>query len=209
MDLKERMRQRRKELGLTLEDVAKAVGTTRQTIQKYESGTVSNIPADKIEKIAAVLKTTPEYLMGWSPRKENYLQYANILPLPRTRKVPRLGTIACGEPLLAVENIEEYDDTPENIPCDFTLVCKGDSMEGARILDGDIVYIRQQEEVENGEIAAVLIGEEATLKRVYRENGQLLLMPANPRYTPLVYAGERLREVRILGKAVHFTSAIH
>lgn len=92
--------------------------------------------------------------------------------------------------------------------CDFTLLCKGDSMIGARILDGDIVYIRQQEDVEDGEIAAVLIGNDATLKRVRRNNGQLILWPENPAYSPLIFQGRELANVRILGKAVAFLSSV-
>ena len=110
-----------------------------------------------------------------------------VLPLPETKKRPRLGTIACGEPILAQENIEDYDDVPNDIKCDFTLLCKGDSMIDARIHDGDVVYIRQQPSVENGEIAAVLIGDEATLKRVFVYDDKVVLQPANPAYSPLVY----------------------
>lgn len=207
MGFKENLRSRRKELRLTLEDIAQAVGTTRQTIQKYESGRVSNIPPDKIEKIAEALKTTPTYLMGWAEERDALLAYENIGPAPNFVRRPRLGNIACGLPILAQENIEEYDLVPEDIQCDFTLTCKGDSMINARILDGDIVYIRRQEQVENGEIAAVLIDEEATLKRVFWEDGQLVLMPENPRYRPMVFAGAKLKEVRILGKAMAFISA--
>ncbi len=204
MSLKENIRKRRNELGMTLAEVGAALGTSRQTIQKYESGNVANVPLKKIEKLAAVLEISPAELMGWPEERLELFGYENIEPLPKTALRPRVGTIACGEPLLAVENIEEYDEVPLSIDCDFTLVCKGDSMINARIFDGDIVYIRRQEAVENGEIAAVLIGEEATLKRVFKSPGQVVLMPENPKYNPLVYAGETLKELRILGKAVAF-----
>ena len=131
--------------------------------------------------------------------------------MPRTYKVPLLGTIACGEPILAQENIDTYVNVPDDIKCDFTLRCKGDSMIGARIYDGDIVYIRQQPDVENGEIAAVLIDgieTEATLKRVYKGDGQITLMAANEKYGPYVYVGDDINRVRIIGKAVAFTSMI-
>lgn len=131
-----------------------------------------------------------------------------VLPLPRTKKVPRLGTIACGEPILAEENIDGFDYVPEDISCDFSLICKGDSMINARILDGDIVYIRQQPTVENGEIAAVLIDNEATLKRVYINGDTIILQPENTAYQPIVYTGEKLNEIRILGKAVYFFSKV-
>ena len=136
----------------------------------------------------------------------------NLLPLPKTRTVPRLGTIACGEPILADENIEDYDKAPEGVNCDFTLKCKGDSMVGARINDGDIVYIRQQDEVENGEIAAVLVDDagesDATLKRVYLYENQIVLQAENPKYSPWVYTGEDMNKVRVIGKAVAFLSEV-
>lgn len=134
----------------------------------------------------------------------------NILPVPTLVKKPRLGNIACGKPILAVEDAEEFDMVPENIECDFTLRCKGDSMINARIFDGDIVYIRIQPEVENGEIAAVRIGDEATLKKVYYTPGsdRITLRACNPMYPDLVYDGETLNEIEILGKAVAFTSII-
>ena len=101
-----------------------------------------------------------------------------------------------------------YIQFPDALNADFCLRCKGDSMIEARIHDGDIVFIRQQPEVDNGEIAAILIGDETTLKRVYRSGDTLTLMAANPTYPPMVYTGEQLTSVRILGKAVNFLSAV-
>ena len=132
----------------------------------------------------------------------------NILPMPKMKKIPLLGTIACGEPILAEENIEEIISMPEYIAADFALRCKGDSMINARIFDGDVVYIRQQRTVNNGEIAAVLIGDEATLKRVRLSSDRMILMPENPTYDPLVFLGEEMNEVQIIGKAVAFTSDV-
>ena len=132
----------------------------------------------------------------------------NIRPLPEVRKIPLIGTIACGEPILAEGHIEEYIDIPKHIHADFALTCKGDSMINARIFDGDTVYIRQQDTVENGEIAAVLIDGEATLKRVQLYEDHISLEPENPQYRPLVYWGEEMNNIRILGKAIAFTSAI-
>lgn len=136
----------------------------------------------------------------------------NFLPRPKTRKVPRLGAIACGTPILASENLDGYDDVADYIQCDFTLLCKGDSMINARIFNGDIVCIRQQPEVENGEIAAVLIdGEfdgEATLKRVRMFDDHIILEPENPQYRPLSFWGDEMEKVHILGKATHFISAV-
>lgn len=134
---------------------------------------------------------------------------SNIQPFPELRAVPRLGQIACGEPLLAEQNIETYDMIPTYIKCDFTLICKGDSMINARIFDGDIVCIRRQPEVETGEIAAVMVGEdEATLKRVRIYEDHISLEPENPMYKPLVFWGDDMNNVKIIGKATHFISAV-
>ena len=132
----------------------------------------------------------------------------NILPLPKFKKIPLLGSIACGEPILASQNIDEYIKCPENVQADFCLRCKGDSMIGARIQDGDIVYIRIQPDVENGEIAAVLIGDEATLKRIYKKGDSVILQPENPVYEPLIFVREEINQIRILGKAVCFLSKV-
>lgn len=207
MGLKENMRNLRLKRKLTLEDIAQYVGTTRQTIQKYESGVVANIPFDKIEKIAEKLGTTPAYLMGWLDQEEHSRLYGAQQSEPYDR-VERRGETSPGEPLVVREQTPQYDDVPFGVNCDFTLVCKGDSMVNARILNGDIVYIHGQEDVENGEIAAVVIGNETTLKRVYKKEKQLVLLPENPRYEPLIYTGEELRKVRIIGKAVAFHSAV-
>ena len=129
------------------------------------------------------------------------------------KQIPLVGTIACGQPITAVEEVSEMVDMPDHIRADFALRCKGDSMVGARIYDGDMVYIRQQPQVENGEIAAVLIEDgaeyaEATLKRVYLSDSQRVLQAENPLFRPLVFAGPEIEKIRILGKAVAFTSSI-
>ena len=201
------LRKRRKELGLTLAQIADAMGVTEATVQRWESGNIKNVRYEKITRLAEVLKVSPSALMGWTDENDSDLP-ANIIPLPEMRKIPLLGNIACGAPILAEEHIEEYIDIPKNIPADFALICKGDSMINARIFDGDIVYIRQQEMVENGEIAAVLIDGEATLKRVRLFDDHISLEPENPTYRPLVYWGNEMNSVIILGKAVAFTSTI-
>ena len=120
-------------------------------------------------------------------------------------KVPLVGEIACGVPILAEQNIERYVDMPEGCRADFALLCHGDSMINVGIQDGDIVYIRQQPTVENGQIAAVLIDNEATLKHVYLSGNTLVLQPANINYAPMTFSGEALNDVRIEGLVVGFT----
>lgn len=205
----QRMKDRRKAIGLSAERVAEILGVSPATIYRYENGDIEKVPGDRLGPIANALQTTPAYLMGWEDDANNTAIYPpNIIPMPEMRKIPLVGTIACGEPILADENIEEYIKVPKNIPADFALTCRGDSMINARIFDGDIVYIRQQDTVENGEIAAVLIDNEATLKRVKLYDDHISLEPENPQYRPIVLWGDEMNTVRILGKAVAFTSAI-
>lgn len=125
------------------------------------------------------------------------------------QKVPLVGQIACGTPILAEQNITDYVDLPGHIRADFALTCKGESMTGAGIQDGDIVYIRRQEEVENGQIAAVMVGdEEATLKRFYQESNVIQLVSENPTIPPKVFIGEAISQIRVVGLAVAYTHII-
>ncbi len=206
MTFKEKIKNRRLELGLTLDDVAKIVGVSNGTISRWESGVIENQRRDKLILLAKALKLSPTDLID-TPEDSRYIPQ-NIFPMPLMRRVPLMGTIACGEPILAEENLAGEVDIPDNIHADFALRCQGDSMINARIFDGDLVYIRQQEDVDNGEIAAVLIGDDATLKRVYRYPNRLELRPENPTFPVLQYEDEQLAEVRILGKAVAFTSVV-
>lgn len=196
------LKNRRKALGLTLEELAERIGTSKQTIHRYENGTISNIPPEKVEALAHALETTPAALMGW--------QGKNGEGAIEQKRLPLLGRIACGTPIYATSEYGSFCTPGGDIDADFCLAASGDSMIGARIFDGDIVFIRAQETVENGEIAAVIIGEEATLKRVYfyPEKNKLVLSPENPKYEPLVYIGEELNTVKILGKAVAYQSRI-
>ncbi|WP_454969187.1 LexA family transcriptional regulator [Eubacterium sp.] len=177
-----------------------------------DEGTISNYKKGKYEPkqkrtqvIANVLNVSIDWLMGADVPME---KIDNIIPLNKARRIPIIGEIACGEPILAQENWEDLILLPNNISADFALKCKGDSMINARINDGDVVYIKQQDQVDNGEIAAVLIENEATLKRVYIYNDKLVLQPENVKYSPLVYLKEEMNNIRILGKAVGFTSII-
>lgn len=204
MSIGEKIRTARETAGMTQEELGRLCGTTKQSIYKYENGVVTNIPLERIEKIANVTGVPAAYLMGWDDAQFP----SNIIPMPEMRKVPLVGSIACGTPILAQQNLDGEVDIPVEIRADFALRCKGDSMINARIYSGDIVYIRQQEEVEHGEIAAVLIGEEATLKRVYLFEDHISLEAENPQYRPMVYWGEDMNSVHILGKAVAFTSDV-
>ncbi|MBS4904458.1 MAG: helix-turn-helix domain-containing protein [Subdoligranulum variabile] len=206
----DRIRQVRQEQDVTQQELADYIGVSKQAVYKYENNIVTNIPTDKVDAIAKRLKVSPAYLMGWeeqpTPKPTSPAPIPpGFEPMPKMKKIPLIGSIACGDPITAEQNIEKMVDVPENIRCDFSLTCHGDSMVDAGIHDKDVVYIRIQPVVENGEIAAVRIDGEATLKRVYYNPGTLTLMPANPAYAPMVYTGSQLEEVHIEGKAVGWT----
>lgn len=205
MTIGERIKARRLEIGLSVDQVAEKIGKNRATVYRYESNEIEKYTLDVLIPLAEALRTSPAYLMGW----EDNVPASNIIPMPDMNKIPLLGAIACGDPILASDNIEDVIDLPKHIHADFALTCRGDSMINARIFDGDIVYIRQQEAVDSGDIAAVLIDSEATLKRVRLFPDHIVLEPENPMYKPLSFWNEDMNSVRILGKAIAFTSAIH
>lgn len=197
--------------GLKQADLVRMTDIDKSSISLYLAGKVTP-KGDKLYRISVALNVDPVWLSGFDvpmkPEELDLFSIPGIEPIPKMKKVPRLGTIACGEPILAEQNIDGYDLIEETIKCDFTLKCKGDSMINARIFDGDIVYIRQQSDVDDGEIAAVLINNEATLKKVFKTSDKLVLRACNPMYDDLVYTNSELENIRILGKAVAFTSAI-
>ena len=203
-----KLKELRKSKKMTLDELAEIVGTSKQTIHRYENGTIHNVPHDRVERLASALGTTPTELMGWD-EESAITGISNVAPIS-VKQLPVLGDIACGMPIYAEERRESFVTVADKLDADFCLTAHGDSMTGARIFDGDIVFIRSQSAVENGEIAAVIINDEATLKRVYYYpgEGKLVLSPENPRYAPLVYVGNELNSVKIIGKAVAFQSVI-
>lgn len=209
MHVGQRIKQRREELNMSAEELGIKIGKAKTTIYRYELGLIEKMPTSTLKDIATALYTTPAYLMGWEeeqPTKEqnfDIFQIKNISPIA-TKKVPMLGDIACGQPIFAAEEHGYYVEVNTDINADFCLTARGDSMIGARIQDGDIVFCKSQSMVNNGEIAVVIIGEEATLKRVYynQEQQKLILQAENPKYEPFVYIGEELQDVHIIGKAI-------
>lgn len=208
----ERIRQRRIELKMTQEELALKVGyRSRSAINKIEKG-LRDVNQTQILKLSEILDVSIPWLMGYDvpmERESEDLGRYGITPIT-TKRLPLLGSIACGEPVFADEDREVYIEVGTDINADFCLRAKGDSMTGARIQDGDIVFIRKQNSVLNGEIAAVLIEDEATLKRVQYDDaaGVLLLFAENPLYKTMSFTGEQLNQIRILGKAVAFQSDV-
>ena len=213
MTIGERIKLHREKANLTQDELAKQLNTTKQTVYKYENNVVTNIPSDKIEKMAELFGVNPGYLMGWegdhfSGEKTDMI-FDNIFPVS-IKKFPLLGEIACGEPIFVNEDRESYVLSGTDINADFCLKAKGDSMIGARIYDGDVVFIKKTEIVDNGEIAAIVIDDEVLLKRFYYfpDESLLTLQSENPKYPPKNYTNEQLNHIRVLGKAVAFQSDI-
>ena len=202
----ERLKQLRLARNYSQSELSRFLRISKSSVNMYERG--EREPSlDTLEAIADFFNVDMDFLLGKSDVQNRYAA-SNVLPFPAMGRIPLLGAIACGSPILAQENMDGEVDLPEHIHADFALRCQGDSMINARIFDGDIVYIRHQDMVENGEIAAVLIDDEATLKRVRLFDDHISLEPENPQYRPLVFWGDEMNTVRILGKAVAFTSSI-
>lgn len=199
-------------------EVAKAVGVSEATVSRWESGDIENMKRNKIAALSSVLRISPIVLMGMSEEDfktrlntvtEEYSEMQKIskplTPLELIKKssqIPLLGTIAAGSPILAEQNIEEYFSLDSRIKADFALRIKGDSMINAGIYENDIVFIRKQESLENGEIGAVQICDteaEATLKRVYRDDKSITLLSENSKYPPKIFTNG---DIKILGKLV-------
>ena len=205
----ERLRALRREHGLSQGALGEHLGLAKSTVNMYESA--SREPNFRtLAAIADYFSVDVDYLLGKAEvRRADRTLPDGVRPVT-TRRFPVLGEIACGEPIVANAEYEVYVDASSDVNADFCLTAKGDSMIGARILDGDVVFIRAQEIVENGKIAAVIIDNEATLKRWYYfpEKQKLILTPENPAYEPLVFIGEELADIKCIGQAVSVMSRL-
>lgn len=194
----ETLKRLRKLKKLTQKELGLRVGCSESAISQYESGKRSP-DYETLLKMAEELDTSANYLLTGEDDATSF--HSNFLPMPEMHKIPRVGRIACGEPIIAEENIETYDETPKEWHADFSLLCVGNSM-SPKIEDGDIVAIRRQVQITNGEIAAVRIGDEATLKMVYIHPDYVELRPVNPSYPSIIRRREEMNDIRIEGKAV-------
>ena len=213
-----RIRKRREELGITQEELSTKLGyKNKSSIAKIEIG-ANDIPQSKVVAFANALDTTIAFLMGWEDEAQGHqsaidaiiAKHPGLHPIER-RKFPMLGSVACGKPILANEEYDSFVMADANIDADYCLTAKGDSMINARIFDGDIIFIKSMEIVDNGDIAAVCVNDdEVALKRFYYDrNAQIMrLLSENPTYAPMVFVGEELNHVHVLGKAVFFQSIV-
>lgn len=193
-EIGKRIKQKRIENNLTLKELGEKVGVASSTILRYENGKINNIKLPVIESIAKALNVNPSWLVLKSDSPEIHKPKKNEI-----KRIPILGTIAAGLPILAEENIEDYFYIDSSVKADFALRIKGDSMINAGIQEGDIVFIRCQPTLENGEIGAVLIEDSATLKRFYRKKNTIILQAENTAYQPIILTNG---DIRILGKLV-------
>lgn len=202
----ERLKKTIEKSGYSYAELEKKTGVSKSALQRYASGLTKKIPVDVIIAVGNAVGVSSAWIMCWDEGKNIPTGFN---PAPKMVKRPRLGAISCGDPIMSEQNFEGYDDVPEDVNCDFTLLCEGDSMIGARICDGDTVYIKQQPTIENGQIAAVLIdGTEKLLKRVYITEDSIILQAENPAYPPRSFFKEDMNRVSIIGRAVGFYSNI-
>lgn len=196
----------RKRDGYSQTELADKLKISRSAIGMYESGK-REPDFETLEALADTFNVNMDTLLGKADDIKTPPLPSNLIPA-RFRQAPLIGEIACGTPILAEQNIIDYIDVPEHIQCDFALKCQGRSMINLGVQDGDIVYIRSQPEVQNGQIAAVIVDgmeAEATLKKFYRYDNQIVLIPANDDDKPFVYTGEEMARVQVQGLAVGFT----
>ena len=215
----ERLKQAMKLKNMTQSELCEKTGIPKSAMSQYVSGAFTP-KQERTYLIAKALNVNESWLLGYDdismdrePERDRLSalmqKYDNIKPI-KLKRFPMLGEIACGKPIFADEDREHYIMADMDIDADFCLTAKGDSMINARIYNGDIVFIKEMPIVENGDIAAVIIEDEATLKRVYYypDDNMLQLVAENPKYKPLVYQGPELDTIRILGRAVYFMSAV-
>lgn len=200
MTTNELLKNKRKELNLTMKQVADFVGVSEATVSRWESGNIANMGRDKIALLSQILKITPGAIAGYDSYQREFNRKSGV-------KIPVLGLVRAGIPMDAVEYIIDYEEISEDMARQgefFALQIKGDSME-PKISDGDVVIVRKQPDIENGEIAIVLVnGDEATIKKVQKFNGGINLIPSNPAYDVMTFSNEQIEKlpVRILGKVV-------
>lgn len=187
-----------KEKQIKASELSRMTGISKARISQYTNGIY--IPkAAALDAIADALGVSRDLLLG--NKAQASLPY---------RYMPLLGSISCGVPVFVNQENGERIITDKNVDADFCLIARGDSMKDARICNGDVVFLKKCEMVNNGEIAAVVINDEATLKRVYYypEQNKIMLIPENPKYQPLIYTGEEIEGIRIIGRAVAFRSQL-
>lgn len=182
MSISKRIKDRRQELGISVEELAIRIGKNKATIYRYENGDIGKVPYDVLEPLSEALDVSIGYLVGSEDTVEEHPLPSNLIPINKVNRIPVVGTIAAGKPITATENIESYIMLDQEYKADFALKIKGDSMIDAGINDGDLALIVKDRPIDNGEIYAVLIDGEATLKKIYKNEEYLTLQACNSKY---------------------------
>ena len=191
------LKERRLQLGLTMLQVAQAVGVSEATVSRWESGDIANMRRDRIAKLAKALQLRPSAVMGIDDES----------PASSSVRIPVLGFVRAGIPMDAVENIIDYEEIPESMAKSgdfFALQIKGDSME-PKISEGDVVIVRKQSTAENGDVAVILInGDNATVKKFYKTETGIKLISTNPQYDPFFFTPSEVDSlpVEVIGRVV-------
>lgn len=175
---------------MSVEELADILNKNKATIYRYENGDIGKVPYDILEPLSEALDVSIGYLLGSEDTIENRPLPENLKPITKVNRIPIVGSIAAGKPILAEENIESYLILNQEYKADFALSIKGDSMINAGINDGDLALIIKDRPIINGEIYAVLVDGEATLKKVYKNDNFLTLQPCNSKYEPLMVKEE-------------------
>ena len=200
MNIGRRIKSRRQELGLSAEALAERIGVSPATVYRYEAGDISHMRSDKLQPIAAALSVTPAWLMGWEGALPEGLVPAASLT---RRRVPMIGEVAAGTPILADREYEAWVDAGTGIDVDYALTIRGDSM-SPTYRDGDVIFIREQPDVPDGQVAVVLVDDSATVKHVYHEQDGVTLVSDNPAYAPMRMRASEHECIRVLGVVVGY-----
>ena len=190
MSISKRIKTRRQELGISVEELADRINKNKATIYRYEKGDIGKVPYDILEPLSEALDVSIGYLLGSEDTIEERPLPSNLTPITKVNRIPIVGSIAAGKPILATENIDSYLLLGQEYKADFALKIMGDSMIDVGINDGDLALIIKDRPVTNGDIYAVLVDGEATLKKVYRNDDYLTLQPCNSKYEPLMVKEE-------------------
>lgn len=194
MTIGERIKKIRQEMNMSQVELAEKIGVSKQTLFKYENGIITNIPSDKIEAIARVTGSEPAEIMGWEEK-----------PTANSRQIPVYGRVAAGIPIEAVENIIDWEEIPADWKGEYgCLTINGDSM-SPRILDGDRVVVRIQDDAESGDIViAIINGHDGVCKKLIKQTDGIVLQSLNPAYEPMYFSKKSQESVpvRIWGKVV-------
>lgn len=201
-DIAKRLLETIQKRQMTYGDLATKTGIAKSAIQRYATGETKKIPLPRLEALADALGVSAAYLMGWDEPSPARPLPTGLLPVVK-RRIPILGHVAAGVPIMAEREYEEYEDDTYGISCDYVLRVEGDSME-PRVQNGDVVYVREQPDVDDGQIAVVGVDDSVTLKVVYHLPNGLQLVSLNPKYKPMIYTQENTDYLAIIGLAVAY-----